>query len=101
VVGGMSDFDRRLEALFKERLHGYEDRFDFTYLTDLGMPTLVGRLKHLPESTVVLYAHIGLDAAGTHFIGASQADPLIANAANAPIFGPSDVDLGHGEVGGS
>ena len=25
---------------------------------------------------------------------------MIADAANAPVFGPSDVDLGHGEVGG-
>lgn len=100
VVGGTSDFDRRLEALFKGKLHAYEDRFNFTYLTDLDMTTLLQRVQSLPENTVILYTHIGQDATGTRFVGASQADPLVASVANAPMFGPSDVDLGHGEVGG-
>jgi ABC-type uncharacterized transport system substrate-binding protein len=25
---------------------------------------------------------------------------MVVEASNAPVFGPSDVDLGHGEVGG-
>jgi signal transduction histidine kinase/ABC-type uncharacterized transport system substrate-binding protein len=100
VVSGVSSFDKHLEAIFRERLHSYEVRLDFTYLTDLDMSTLLERLKHLPDHTVVLYTHIGMDAKGTRYIGASQAGPMIANAANAPVFGPSDVDLGHGEVGG-
>jgi PAS domain S-box-containing protein len=100
VVGGTSSFDRRLEAIFRDNLRSYENRLDFTYLTDLEMPTLLDRLKHLPPDTVILYTHIGQDAAGTRFVGAAQADPLVASAANAPIFSPSDVDLGHGEVGG-
>jgi PAS domain S-box-containing protein len=100
VVGGMSAFDKRLEAIFRNNLRSYENRLDFTYLTDLEMPTLRDRLRHLPPDTVILYTHIGQDAAGTRFVGAAQADPMVASAANAPIFGPSDVDLGHGEVGG-
>ncbi len=100
VVGGMSSFDKHLEAIFSERLHSYESRLDFTYLTDLGMPTLLERLKHLPDRTIVLYTHLGRDGRGIRYVGASQAGPMIAGAANAPVFGPSDVDLGHGEVGG-
>ena len=100
VVGGTSNFDKHLEAIFRERLHSYESRLDFTYLTDLGMPTLVERLKHLPDHTIVLYTHLGRDTRGIRYVGASQAGPMIAGAANAPVFGPSDVDLGHGEVGG-
>jgi signal transduction histidine kinase len=100
VVGGTSSFDKHLEAIFQEHLHSYESRLDFTYLTDLKMPTVLERLKHLPDHTILLYMHLGMDAKGTRFIGASQAGPMVANAANAPVFGPSDVDLGHGEVGG-
>jgi signal transduction histidine kinase len=100
VVGGVSSFDKHLEAIFRERLHGYEASLDFTYLTDLDMSTLLERLKHLPDHTIVLYTHIGMDAKGTRYVGASQAGPMIAKAANAPVFGPSDVDLGYGEVGG-
>ena len=100
VVGGMSSFDKHLEAIFRERLHSYESTLDFTYLTDLDMPTLLERLKHLPDHTIVLHTHIGKDAKGIRYVGASQTGPLIADAANAPVFGPSDADLGHGEVGG-
>ena len=100
VVGGNSSFDKHLEAIFLERLHNYESSLNFTYLTDLGMPSLLGRLKHLPDHTIVLYTHMGTDARGIRYVGASQASPMIAGTANAPVFVPSDVDLGHGEVGG-
>jgi signal transduction histidine kinase/ABC-type uncharacterized transport system substrate-binding protein len=100
VVGGVSSFDKHLEAIFREQLHVYEASLDFTYFTDLDMATLLERLKHLPEHTLVLYTHIGKDAKGTRYVGASQAGPMIAKAANAPVFGPSDVDMGYGEVGG-
>jgi PAS domain S-box-containing protein len=100
VIGGTADFDRGLLALFRRKLSRYEDRFDFTYLTDFDMPTLIQRMKHLPENTVILYTHISQDAAGTRFVGASQSGPLVVSAANAPIFGPADVYLGRGQVGG-
>jgi len=100
VVGGVSSFDKHLEAIYRESFQSYEARLDFTYLTDLDMASLLGRLKRLPNHTIVLYTHIGMDANGTRYVGASQAGPMVAGAANAPVFGPSDVDLGHGEVGG-
>ena len=100
VVGGVSSFDKHLEAIYRESLHSYEAILDFTYLTDLDMTSLLERLRHLPDHTIVLYTHIGMDAKGTRYIGASQAGPMVVNAANAPVFGPSDVDLGHGEMGG-
>jgi len=100
VVGGMDAFDLELEHWFRERLHSYESKLDFIYLTDLPMAKLLERLRQLPAHTIVLLAHIGLDGAGTHFVGASQADPMIVKAANAAVYSPSDVDLGHGEVGG-
>ncbi len=100
VVGGVSSFDRHLEAIFQESLHGYEASLHFTYLTDLEMPNLLERLKHLPDHTIVLYTHIGMDAKGTRYVGSLQAGPMVASVANAPVFGPSDVDLGHGDVGG-
>jgi signal transduction histidine kinase len=100
VVGGVSSFDKHLEAIFRDRLHSYEATLNFTYLTDLDTRTLLERLKHLPEHTIVLYTHFGMDGKGARYVGASQGGPMIAHAANAPVFGPSDVDLGHGEVGG-
>ena len=100
VVGGVAPYDRYLQDLVKQRIHGYESKLDITYLTDLAMPDLLERLKHLPSNTIVYHTSIMQDAAGNHFIDAVQAVPMLARAANAPIFTVDDVDVGTGAVGG-
>jgi signal transduction histidine kinase len=100
VVGGTGAFDRSLEALTKKSLRKYESQFEFTYLTDLDMPTLLERLKRLPSKTIVYHTSIMEDASGAHFIDATQAVPMVADAANAPVFAMDDVDVGKGTVGG-
>jgi signal transduction histidine kinase/ABC-type uncharacterized transport system substrate-binding protein len=100
VVGGVGAFDRSLEALTKDRLRTYESQFEFTYLTNLDMPALLERLRRLPSKTIVYYTSIMEDAAGAHFIDASQSVPMVVDAANAPVFVLDDVDIGKGTVGG-
>ena len=100
VVGGVGVYDRHLEAIARESFRKYESRLEFTYLTDLGMPALIERLKHLPDHTIVYHTSIMQDADGTRFIDASQSAPMIASAARAPVFIVDDVDLGKGTVGG-
>jgi signal transduction histidine kinase len=101
VVGGVGAFDRSLEAVTRESLHKYESQFEFTYLTNLDMSTLLERLRRLPNKTIVYHTSIMEDAAGAHFIDATQAVPLVVNAANAPVFALDDVDVGKGTVGGN
>ena len=100
VVGGVGVYDRHLEAIARESFRKYESRFDFTYLTDLDMPTLLERLKHLPDHTIVYHTSIMQDATGTRFIDATQSVPMIASASRAPVFVVDDVDLDRGTVGG-
>ena len=103
VVGGVSPYDRANEAIIKDGLRGYETRFDVTYLTDLDMPTLLERLVRLPENSIILQAGISEDAAGTRYIIATQSNPMVARAANAPVFPAgdmADVDVGQGAIGG-
>jgi PAS domain S-box-containing protein len=100
VIGGVAPYDRHVEALVKQRFHHYESKLDFIYLTELAMPALLERLKHLPSNTIIYYTSIMEDIAGTHFIGAIQAVPMVASAANAPVFVMDDVDVGRGSVGG-
>ena len=101
VVGGVSAYDRKLESITKASLQKYESKLEFTYLTDLDMPTLLDRLRHLPSNTIVYHTSIMQDAAGSRFIDASQSVPLVASAANAPVFVVDDVDIGKGTVGGN
>ncbi len=100
VVGGQSDYDRRLTALVKTALASYENKLDVTYLTDLPMSKLLERLRHLPAHSMVLYLSFFKDAQGLEFLNIAEALPMIAGAANAPVFGIVDTQLGHGIVGG-
>ena len=100
VVGGQSDYDRRLTALVKTELISYANKLDVTYLTDLPMSKLQERLRHLPDHSIVLYLSFFKDAQGREFLNIAEALPMIAGAANAPVFGISDTHLGHGVVGG-
>jgi hypothetical protein len=77
-------------ASVKKGLKPYEGSLDISYLTDLPVPDMLKRLQHLPSHTLVLLTSVGQDAAGTTF-KANQISPLVAAAANAPVFGLFDV----------
>jgi hypothetical protein len=64
------------------------------------MPALLDRLRHLPSNTIVYHTAITQDAAGERFIDSAQSVPLVASAANAPVFVMDDVDLRGGTMGG-
>lgn len=100
VIGGTGDYDKHLEVIAKNAFRKYESSLDFTYLTNLNMPALLERLRHLPDHTIVYHTSIMEDASGTRFIDAAQSVPMIASASNAPVFVVDDVDVGNGTVGG-
>lgn len=100
VVGGTSDYDKVAESITRDALKPYESRFAFTYWTDLRMDDLRARLSHLPKHSAVLFTSFWRDGAGQPFINATAALPMIAQAANTPVFGMSDGYLGRGIVGG-
>jgi signal transduction histidine kinase/ABC-type uncharacterized transport system substrate-binding protein len=100
VVGGAGPWDRPIEALVRDSLRKYEPRFEFTYLTDLAMPTLLQRLSRLPNRTIIFYTSLTQDAEGTHFVDPTQALPRVVGVANAPVFAAADVFVGQGTVGG-
>ena len=99
VVGGVSDYDKKQQAEVKWQLNAFTHRVDIAYITNLAMPDLLDRLRQLPNHTIVLLTTVGQDAAGTRF-KSSETGPLVAGAANAPVFSLFDVYLNHGEVGG-
>ena len=100
VVGGVGKFDQGFEAITKRSLHNYESKLEFEYLLSLTMPALLERLRHLPRDTIVYHTAITEDASGDHFIDSAQSIPMVASAANAPVFVMDDVDLRAGTVGG-
>jgi PAS domain S-box-containing protein len=100
VVGGVGKLDDRLETVAKEAFQNYESKLEFKYFTDLTMPDLLERLKNLPSHTIVYHTAITQDSAGIRFIDSTQSVPLVARAAQAPVFVMDDLDLRAGTVGG-
>jgi len=99
VSGGIADYDRQELRSVKQQLKAFTDHLDITYVTELAMPDLLERLRHLPSHSLVLLTSVSLDATGTRFTS-RDTGPMITAAANAPVFSLFDVYLNHGEVGG-
>jgi PAS domain S-box-containing protein len=99
VVSGQSRFDKDLQSTVQEQLKNFAGRVDVSYLAGLAVPDLLERLRHLPDQTIVLLTSLSQDAAGNRF-KLSEAGPMVASAANAPVFSLFDTAIGHGEVGG-
>ena len=100
VIGGTSNYDKVVLGITRDALKPYESRFAFTYWTDLRMDDLLARLSHLPKHSAVLFTSFWRDGAGRPYVNATAALPMIAQSANAPVFGMSDAYLGRGIVGG-
>ncbi len=99
VVGGVGDWDKNEQAHVKQQIEGVTGHPEITYMTDVAVPQLLERLKHLPRHSVVLLLSFARDAEGAVY-KSNEIGPLVAAAANAPVFSLYDVFLGHGEVGG-
>jgi signal transduction histidine kinase len=100
VVGGTSDYDRKVMSATKDALGSFAENVEITYVTDMSMGGLLKKMHSLPERSVVLYTSFFQDADGYKFVNATKALPMVAAAANAPTFGMSDTYLGNGIVGG-
>jgi len=100
VIIGLSQFDRTVQAIVRNDLRPYENRLDITYLADVTMPALLGRIQRLPKNTIIIFVSFQQDASGNIFINAVQSLPLVIGAANSPVFTLADTLVGHGAVGG-
>jgi len=100
IVGGSSVFDKTNESVVRASLQSYPQSVGFRYWTDLTMPVLLDRLRHLSSDTVVLYVTLFADAGGNRFVNAATSLPLVIEASSVPVFGMSDSYLGRGIVGG-
>jgi ABC-type uncharacterized transport system substrate-binding protein len=100
VVGGSSAFDKKQISEVRKRLTPFETQLEISTLTDVTMPDMLASVKALPPETIVLFTSFNQDVSGARFVSGSEAGPMIAAAANAPVFSLYDVYLGHGEVGG-
>jgi len=99
IVLGASDLERYWRAELQRELARFAGRVRFEWLNDLSLTQMQERVAQLPPRSAVLYALLIVDAAG---VPHERLDALarLHEAANAPIFGLFENELGNGVVGG-
>ncbi|HTZ40624.1 MAG TPA: ATP-binding protein [Syntrophales bacterium] len=99
LVAGTSGNDARSEMIFRNALKPYAGKIELIDLAKMPMQEILARVGSLPPDTVVLYSTIFRDGAGRSF-APREALSLVSRAANAPVFGLYEPQLGFGIVGG-
>jgi signal transduction histidine kinase len=99
VVGAPSDRDVYVRDFLASARATFAGRAEILDLTGLPMPTLLERVSSLPPYTIVAFTSLITDGAGRSFAG-TDAARIVAQAANAPMFGLATTQLGYGTVGG-
>jgi PAS domain S-box-containing protein len=99
VVFGVSPLERFWSNECRRVFTQFEERLRFRWLDGMSVDEMQRVVASLPKNTVVLYALVLRDAAGLSFEGQHALIRLKA-AANAPVFGFFESQLGVGIVGG-
>jgi PAS domain S-box-containing protein len=84
---------------FRAALNGYSSRVEVQYWLGLPQDQLLERVARLPANSAVVYASVGSSSA----LGqapAAELSRLLAERANAPVYGLHDSFVGQGIVGG-
>lgn len=99
AIIGDSELERLWRRELSRELAHFKDRLGLVWLSDLSLAEILTRSSQLPPNSVILYVSMALDGKGvvqSEELGLTQ----LHEVANAPIFGPYDIQLGHGIVGG-
>jgi PAS domain S-box-containing protein len=100
VVAGASEHDRGYESIARRQLQPLEGRIDFTYLSGLPLDVLLKEVAHLPPDSIIYYLVVTRDGTGARFYVYDVMEKVI-EAANAPIYGFTDLHMISGVLGGN
>ncbi|PWT83584.1 MAG: hypothetical protein C5B58_06310 [Acidobacteria bacterium] len=98
-VGGVNGWEQAWRSIAEQDFKRFRGRVEITYLNDLPFAEMLDRLGRLPDHSVVIYSELLRDISGHVYVPA-RACPLVASASNAPVYGPFDIYIGCGVVGG-
>lgn len=99
VIGGSTELDRSWQMLAREAIDSRNQKLATTYAFDFTYDTLLAEVSRLPSDTIVILLPIYADSGGRRLIPRDVA-AAVANASNAPVYGPFETFLGTGIVGG-
>lgn len=99
VISGPLNGNQMMEVEVKDQLREFEKRVRLNYLTSRPLEEVITAVTSLPEHSIVLCQRQTWGLGGRSIIP-RDAVALIAQAANAPVYGTFDTWIGEGIVGG-
>lgn len=99
-ICGVSQNDKYVETEAKSVFADWENRLQFEYTADDSVEEVLKRVADLPSRSIVIYGNIFQDKTGRTFTP-RDVGQMVAQTANAPVFGLYDTLMGLGVVGGS
>jgi len=99
VVLGDSPLERFWVAEARQAWDSFTNRVRFVWLNKMPFTVVCHQVTALPPRSVLVYGMLLVDAAGVPHEQMKALDQLCA-AANAPVFGIFEEQLGHGIIGG-
>lgn len=99
LISGSYENDQVRTAALRQTLEAMQDKVELLDFTGLSLGEILERCERLPPDTVIFFSTLFVDANGRSFVPRSVLQSLAAHA-EAPIFGPYEMYMGSGIVGG-
>jgi len=99
IVFGNSPHEQFAAAAAREAWQRFTNRIQFIWLNELPLTEMCRRGAALPPRSALGFGSLVVDAAGVPYEQTAALDKL-CTAANAPVFGLFEEQLGHGIIGG-
>jgi PAS domain S-box-containing protein len=99
VVNGAHELDKKYEAQTRRDLKKWEAQLEFHYLNHLPLEEILATVSNAPPETIVFFTGMAADVTRRNFTSREVAGRL-GKASTAPVFGLTEVMLGHGIAGG-
>jgi PAS domain S-box-containing protein len=99
-ASGSSDADRKVAEAAQRAVAGWPGTPAFEYTVGKSLDEILDRVAHLPPHSIVVFTQYNTDSQGRVALS-YEAEGMIAQAANAPVFGFYDYNLRNKGIGGS
>ena len=99
LIAGSYENDQIRAAVLRQTLEAMQDNVKLLDFSGLSLGDILERCERLPPDTVIFFSTFFVDANGRSFIPRAVLQSLAAHT-EAPIFGPYEMYMGSGIVGG-
>ena len=99
LIAGSYESDQVRAVALRQTLQAMQDKVELLDFTGLSLGEILARCERLPPDTVIFFSTLFVDANGRSFIPRAVLQSLAAHT-EAPIFGPYEMYMGSGIVGG-